>query len=141
MLLSKVDEWGKVAWLTITVAAFWIAWPIGLLVVAYLAGSGRLHAWRTEASEASGAWFGQAKGAAGRGRAAWGAPRGSGNKAFDEYREATLRRLEDEQREFQSFLERLRQARDKSEFDAFMAEQRQRGGGGEVSGDGAGPAS
>lgn len=44
----------------------------------------------------------------------------SGNTAFDAYRAETLRRLEDEQEAFQAFLERLRAAKDKSEFDAFM---------------------
>ena len=48
----------------------------------------------------------------------------SGNQAFDDYRAETLRRLEDEQREFQEFLVRLRKARDKQEFDQFMAERR-----------------
>jgi hypothetical protein len=50
----------------------------------------------------------------------------SGNRAFDEYRSHTLRRLEEEQREFREFLQRLRQAKDKSEFDQFMAERRNR---------------
>ncbi len=50
----------------------------------------------------------------------------SGNRAFDEYRTETLKRLEDEQREFRDFLERLRFAKDKTEFDAFMAERRNR---------------
>ncbi len=50
----------------------------------------------------------------------------SGNRAFDEYREETLRRLEDEQKEFKGFLDRLRQAKDKAEFDQFMAERRNR---------------
>ena len=50
----------------------------------------------------------------------------SGNRAFDEYRTETLRRLEDEQREFRDFLERLRFAKDKTEFDQFMAERRNR---------------
>ena len=50
----------------------------------------------------------------------------SGNHAFDEYRTETLKRLEDEQREFRDFLERLRFAKDKTEFDAFMAERRSR---------------
>ena len=50
----------------------------------------------------------------------------SGNRAFDDYRSETLRRLEDEQREFVEYLERLRQARDKQEFDQFMAERRRR---------------
>ena len=49
----------------------------------------------------------------------------SGNRAFDEYRSETLRRLEDEQKEFSSFLERLRFAKDKAEFDQFMADRRQ----------------
>jgi hypothetical protein len=48
----------------------------------------------------------------------------SGNRAFDEYREETLRRLEEEQKEFEGFLERLRIAKDKAEFDAFLAERR-----------------
>jgi hypothetical protein len=52
-------------------------------------------------------------------------PRSSGNHAFDEYRAETLRRLEEEQNEFSSFLERLRFAKDKAEFDQFMAERRQ----------------
>ncbi len=38
----------------------------------------------------------------------------------------TLRRLEEEQREFAAFLERLRFAKDKSEFDEFMNQRRQR---------------
>jgi hypothetical protein len=53
-----------------------------------------------------------------------GAP--SGNRAFDEYREETLKRLEEESREFQGFLERLRLAKDRSEFDQFMAERKVR---------------
>jgi len=50
----------------------------------------------------------------------------SGNRTFDEYRADTLRRLEQEQREFQDFLARLRMARDKAEFDQFMADRRTR---------------
>ena len=50
----------------------------------------------------------------------------TGNRAFDEYREETLRRLEDEASEFSSFLDRLRHAKDKAEFDQFMAERRDR---------------
>lgn len=50
----------------------------------------------------------------------------AGNAAFEEYRADTLRRLEQEQREFHGFLDRLRIAKDKSEFDQFMAERRAR---------------
>ena len=48
----------------------------------------------------------------------------SGNHAFDEYRSETLQRLEEEQREFKEFLQRLRFAKDRAEFDQFMAERR-----------------
>ena len=53
-------------------------------------------------------------------------PASSGNRAFDEYRMETLRRLEEEQTEFRDFLDRLRHAKDKEEFDQFMAQHRQR---------------
>ena len=56
----------------------------------------------------------------------WNYTPSSGNRAFDDYRADTLRRLEDEQREFREFLERLRLAKDKTEFDQFMAERRNR---------------
>jgi hypothetical protein len=50
----------------------------------------------------------------------------SGNRAFDEYRMETLRRLEEEQTEFRDFLDRLRHAKDKEEFDQFMAQHKPR---------------
>lgn len=59
--------------------------------------------------------------------AGWARPApSSGNRAFDEYRAETLRRLEEEQNEFREFLERLRHAKDKAEFDQFMAERGRR---------------
>jgi hypothetical protein len=48
----------------------------------------------------------------------------SGNAAFDEYKAEALRRLEEEQAEFTTFLENLRKARDKAEFDQFMQNRR-----------------
>jgi hypothetical protein len=47
-----------------------------------------------------------------------------GNLSFEEYRAQVLRHVEDEQEAFAAFVERLRFARDRSEFDAFMAERR-----------------
>jgi hypothetical protein len=61
-----------------------------------------------------------------RSRSDWFGPSSSGNRAFDDYRSETLKRLEDEQREFKEFLERLRVAKDRAEFDQFMADRRQR---------------
>ena len=50
----------------------------------------------------------------------------SGNSAFDAYKNETLRRLESEQEAFEQFLERLREAKDKTEFDQFMDERARR---------------
>ena len=61
-----------------------------------------------------------------RSRGDWFGPTSSGNRAFDDYRAETLKRLEDEQLEFKDFLARLRFAKDRAEFDQFMAERRQR---------------
>jgi hypothetical protein len=66
---------------------------------------------RMDRATSPGGWFGRTT---------------SGNRAFDEYRSETLKRLEEEQREFKDFLARLRFARDRAEFDQFMAERRRR---------------
>ena len=124
MLLRGIDAYGKSGWIGLTVASFWIAWPLGLALVAFLVVSGRVQAWRDE-FRLPGTWFNLGQGpAARRPWPAYGKP--SGNFAFDEYRERTIRDLEEDQREFQAYLERLRKARDKAEFDAFMAERRNR---------------
>ena len=61
--------------------------------------------------------------------------RGTGNSAFDDYRRAELQRLEEERRRleeevkaFASFVEELKRAKDREEFDAFMARRRPAGG-------------
>ena len=76
----------------------------------------------------SGAWTGCSGGwsgcSSGRALDRTRLPQSTGNRAFDEYRAETLRRLEEEQREFKEFLDRLRHAKDKAEFDQFMAERR-----------------
>ena len=118
MLLSKLDDMGKLAWAGVIFVAFWTAWPLGLAVLAYALGSGRLRGWR---NSVPGTWFNLRDDAPASGRRR-AAPR-SGNQAFDSYREETMRRLEEEQREFQDYLERLRRARDKAEFDGFMADR------------------
>jgi hypothetical protein len=107
------------------VLAFIIWWPVGLATLFYLIWSGRMGCWRqTRRAERANAGYG----------AQWwrnwcGGERptqSSGNRAFDEYRAETLRRLEEEQQEFATFLDRLRFAKDKAEFDQFMAERRNR---------------
>ncbi len=135
-ITAKLDEFGKPAWIALIVLGFMAWWPLGLAVLAFTIGSGRMgcgyHAgyaghgrWqhKMERMQRKMDWM-RNKMAGGSG--AWGYAPSSGNRAFDEYRTETLRRLEEEQREFRDFLERLRMAKDKSEFDQFMAERRDR---------------
>ena len=53
--------------------------------------------------------------------------RGLGNSAFNDYRRATLRKLEDEAAEFRTFLDGLKRAADAAEFDAFLKSRRDSG--------------
>lgn len=50
----------------------------------------------------------------------------SGNLTFDRYRSQTLQQLEGEQEDFGRFVSRLREARDRTEFDAFLDERAER---------------
>ena len=52
---------------------------------------------------------------------------GGANAAFDEYRADALKTLADDEREFQEYLERLRHAKDRVEFDQFMADRKNGG--------------
>jgi hypothetical protein len=112
----------KPVWIALTVLGFIAWWPIGLALLVFLIGSGRM-----------GCGYGRRHGGPqGHWRGGWAhgcrregaAQASSGNRAFDDYRAEALRRLEEEQREFTAFLDRLRFAKDKAEFDAFMAERR-----------------
>lgn len=119
-IVAKLDELGKPAWLALMILAFIVYWPLGLATLAFLAWSGRMACWRGQGMSR---WQQGSM----RGAGTWWQPTSSGNRAFDEYRSETLQRLEEEQREFRDFLERLRMAKDKAEFDQFMAERRNRG--------------
>jgi Protein of unknown function (DUF2852) len=119
-IVAKLDELGKPAWIVLMILGFIVFWPLGLAILAYIIGSGRMGCWK------NGGRWGRWHENADRMRGHWHFPRSSGNRAFDEYRMETLKRLEDEQREFQDFLERLRLAKDKQEFDQFMADRRNR---------------
>src|SRR6516165_12720932 len=120
-LAAKLDNFGKPAWIALLLLGFIYWWPLGLATLAFLIGSGRMGSWK---NVGMGRWHGGMDQM--RNAGTWWQPSQSGNQAFDEYRNETLRRLEDEQREFQDFLRRLRQAKDKAEFDQFIAEQRDR---------------
>lgn len=109
-----LDARGRMAWIAAMVAGFILFWPIGLALVAYITYTNR---WSKE-------MFG--KSCRHDRTARWGSHRvhaSSGNAAFDAYKADVLRRLEDEQAAFEGFLQRLREAKDKQEFDAFMEDR------------------
>ena len=119
------------AWTPLTVAltilGFVAWWPLGLAMIAYVIWGDRIGLDFSGLTRC-GARFAR------NGFNATGFRR-TGNSAFDDYREATLRRLEEErrkleqeQRDFEEFLVNLRRARDKEEFDRFMAERSRRQG-------------
>ncbi len=125
-IAARLDDIGRPVWIALMVLGFILFWPVGLAVLAYLVWSRRMgcHGYGRR-----GHWH-NAKGGDLRDDIAhawqrgWGRPASSGNLAFDEYRAETLRRLEQEQRDFRDFLDRLRFAKDKAEFDEFLAARR-----------------
>jgi hypothetical protein len=122
---ARLDDIGKPAWIAVMVLGFIIWWPVGLAILGFMIWSGRMGCgrahwgrWRNER------WGGRFE----RGEGQWRGRGGShsGNSAFEDYKAETLRRLEDEQKEFLDFLRRLRESKDKAEFDQFMNERRNR---------------
>lgn len=118
-----LDRRGKFGWITAMVLGFIFFWPLGLALLAYMiwgkqmfGKSCRHHHGHHHREEARRAW---AENWDRMSRAA----RPSGNAAFDAYKADTLRRLEEEQEAFETFLQRLREAKDKTEFDSFMEDR------------------
>src|SRR5262249_53379151 len=93
----------KPVWIGLVFLAFWHWWPLGLGLLAFLIWSGRMGCW---GHRGYGRWHNHREGQGG-GCGPWGGFRerrgSSGNRAFDEYRADTLRRLEEEEREFRDF--------------------------------------
>jgi hypothetical protein len=117
-------------WIAVTVLGFILWWPIGLALLFFTLGSRKMGCWNHQDRWASKMERMQYKMERMRGhmerRGFPFGPSTSGNRAFDEYRMETLHRLEEEQKEFREFLDRLRHAKDKEEFDLFMAQHRPR---------------
>ncbi len=116
------------------VLGFMVYWPIGLGIIAY-----KMVQRRRGPGED---WFNSMRQSFGGGgrpfstgfRAEWGGfgVNRTGNAAFDEWRKAEIERLEAErrkleeaQREFAEFADEARRARDREEFERFMARRPQ----------------
>ena len=134
-LAAQIDQLERRAWdlpkpvaIILVIFGFMLWWPVGLAALAFFIWSRGMGCgyrssdrWQHKMDRMQ-ARMDQMRERMGGG-GFWQPPT-SGNKAFDEYRMETMKRLEDEQREFQDFLQRLRFAKDKSEFDQFMSERR-----------------
>ena len=102
-----LDARGRSAWIVSMILGFIFIWPVGLALLFYMIWSNRMS--RNFMANRIGR----------RQMHPFHAP-STGNSAFDSYRDETLKRLEDEQTAFQAFIERLREAKDKAEFEQFM---------------------
>lgn len=113
-----IDERGRIGWIVAVILGFMIAPPLGLLLLVYTIWSKRMFGTCCNRSHRKNH----------RGRSF--AP--TGNTAFDAYRDETLKRLQQEHEEFLTFLAKLREAKDKAEFDQFMAQRRDGPAGGDL---------
>jgi hypothetical protein len=117
----RLEEVPAPIWIAVGLLAFLVWWPLGLLVLA-------LAMWRG-CMLCCGFGFGHWNDRVDRSpvpREGAAPSPTSGNRAFDAYRAETLKRLEEEQSSFREYLERLRQAKDRTEFEQFMQERRDR---------------
>jgi hypothetical protein len=108
---SRHGRWTPLSILSV-VAGFIVWWPLGLAALAYVLWAGPIDGLADDGAQKLRDAF-----------SARSAPKGSGNAAFDAYKAETLRRLEAEQAEFADYLNRLRDARGREEFERFMAER------------------
>jgi hypothetical protein len=130
-ITAKLDDIGTPAWIAVMVLGFIIWWPLGLAALAFILWSGRMGChgrgsvhWEHKMhrmQERMDRFKSRMEGSQW-----WGNSPSSGNTAFDEYKAETLKRLEEEQREFREFLNRLRTSKDRAEFDQFMSERRRK---------------
>lgn len=116
---SWLDARGKGAWIAAMVLGFIFFWPVGLALLAYAIWSKRMFngSCATRTHHARHAF------------------KTSGNSAFDAYKTDTLRRLEEEQDAFEAFMQRLREAKDKAEFDQFMVDRARKAAKSEIDGE------
>src|SRR3979409_210407 len=94
-LMERLDDIPRPAWIALVVVSFIVFWPVGLALLIYLKWSGRMFCSR---HGRYGRWYGtDAREGRHEAREDWRAfkrrhrwGQGSGNVAFDEYREETL---------------------------------------------------
>lgn len=105
---SWLDARGRPAWIAAVILGLILAWPVGVLLLACMTWSRGMFLRKGTATRRTVRPFGNAA--------------STGNSAFDADSSGTPNRLAEEQAAFAGFLKRLRDAKDKQAFDAFMEE-------------------
>jgi hypothetical protein len=112
------------ATIAMMVAGFVVFWPLGLAMFGYILFGDRLEAFKRDANATVDKVAGAFRGAGFTHSAS------TGNVAFDEWRDAEIERLNNERRkldelraDFEEELRELRRAKDKEDFDRFMAKR------------------
>lgn len=117
------------AWTPATIAlmvlGFMVFWPLGLAMLAYIIWGDRLEGFKADVNRATDNFACSFRKST---QGQHGMRASSGNAAFDDWRDAELARLDEERkkldemrREFDQHMRDLRMARDREEFDRFMA--------------------
>ena len=120
------------AWTPVTIAmmiiGFMIFWPLGLAMIAYIVWGDRLDQFKSDVNSATD----RASCMFSRKNHSFRTHQRTGNVAFDDWREAELKRLHEERMkldamraEFDDYARELRRAKDEAEFNAFMANRAQ----------------
>jgi biopolymer transport protein ExbB/TolQ len=116
------------AWTPATIAlmvlGFMVFWPLGLAMLAYIIWGDRLDGFKADVNRATDNFACSFR----KNRHPMRSSHSSGNAAFDDWRDTELSRLDEERkkldemrREFDQHMRDLRMARDREEFDRFMA--------------------
>lgn len=138
--LHRTETWldnkGKGAWIAAMVLGFVFFWPIGLALVLYMTYQNKWSLPMSRHSRRKNCSWSDWDSWSDWGHRSSRVTTSSGNNAFDAYKADTLARLEQEQIEFESFLERLREAKDKAEFDQFMEDRARNAANSEDNGNG-----
>ena len=132
------------AWTPVTIAVmvggFFIWWPVGLAMLAYILWGERLEGFKRDVNTTTDKFMFSMK------RAGFKQPfaqERTGNVAFDDWREKELERLAEERKrlddmltEFDDYARELRRAKDQEEFDRFMRDRQNRPNGDNGNGNG-----
>jgi hypothetical protein len=95
------------------ILGFIVWWPLGMLAIGYILWGGSIDGLVDDLATEAKKWFNHA-------------PKkqsSTGNAAFDAYKEQTLKQLEEEEASFAAYIQKLREARDRDEFERFLSER------------------